>query len=98
MRILTLTSMFCYSVLALAQVDDNVAKPSFATGLSYKVEAEGSFSSEITPLWLQANKHGLSSFEGSNGYLRAGISRDLSVDEGHRWGIGFGVDLVGALN
>ena len=39
-------------------------------GLGYKVEAQGSFASGETPLWLNANKFGLSSLERNNGYRR----------------------------
>lgn len=67
-------------------------------GLGYKVEAEGSFSRGTTPLWLNANKYGLSSLENNNGYLRAAIERPLSVDSGRKWGIGYGVDLVVPFN
>ena len=67
-------------------------------GLGYMVEAQGSFSRGTTPLWLNANKHGLSSLEKNNGYLRAAVERPLRVDSGRRWGIGYGVDLVVPFN
>ena len=51
-----------------------------------------------TPLWLNANKYGLSSLEKNNGYLRAAALRPLSVDNSKKWGIGYGLDLVGAVN
>ncbi len=38
--------------------------------IDYKVEMQGSFSNTKTPLWLNANKHGLSSLEATNGYIR----------------------------
>ena len=36
-------------------------------GLEYKLEAQASLSDGKTPLWLNANKHGLSSLESTNG-------------------------------
>ena len=51
-------------------------------GLSYQAETGISFSGgEHTPFWLTANKQGLSSIEKNNGYLRAGIFRELENDK-----------------
>ena len=66
--------------------------------IEYKVEAQGSFSSGKTPLWLNANKYGLSSLEKNNGYFRAAVERPLEVDNERRWGIGYGLDLVAPFN
>lgn len=38
--------------------------------LAIDIETQGSFSNSNTPLWLNANKYGLSSLNASNGYLR----------------------------
>ena len=43
----------------------------------YKVESQVSFSDGKTPLWLNANKYGLSSLASTNGYLRASVVRSL---------------------
>ena len=67
-------------------------------GLEYKVEMQGSLSKGKTPLWLNANKYGLSSLETANGYLRGGIERPLSTDEGHKFGLGYGLDVVVPIN
>lgn len=67
-------------------------------GLGYRVETQASFSKDHTPLWLNANKYGLSSLEKANGYLRAAVERPLAMDSAHRWGIGYGVDLVAPLH
>jgi len=63
----------------------------------YQVQMQGSFSKDQTPLWLNANKYGLSSLDETNGYVRASVIRPLQTDSARRWGIGYGVDLVGAL-
>ena len=52
------------------------------------VEMQGSFSKGKTPLWLNANKHGLSSLEKNNGYLRGSLVRPLSADSARRWAVG----------
>lgn len=67
-------------------------------GLGYMVEAQGSFAHGNTPLWLNANKYGLSSLEKNNGYVRAAVERPLRVDSGRRWGVGYGVDLAVPFN
>lgn len=51
------------------------ASPAFAQdntedSLSINLEMQGSFSNSNTPLWLNANKYGLSSLSSSNGYFR----------------------------
>ena len=38
--------------------------------LSIELEMQGSYSNSRTPLWLNANKYGLSSLTASNGYVR----------------------------
>lgn len=70
------------------------AKQSLGDGLEYRLETSGSFSNEKTPLWLNANKYGLSSLEKQNGYLRGCLLRPLATDNAHHWGIGYGVDVV----
>jgi hypothetical protein len=66
--------------------------------LGYKVEMQGSFSHGKTPLWMNANKYGLSSLDKANGYLRAAVERPLSVDDDRKWGIGYGLDVAAAFN
>ena len=60
------------SLSAFAQNEDE--EP--VEGLHYKVEMQASLSrGDHEPLWLNANKYGLSSLDKSNGYLRASIER-----------------------
>ena len=47
-----------------------------------------------TPLWLNANKYGLSSLEQTNGYVRAGAFLPVQHDSLRQWKRGFGVDLA----
>ena len=65
-----------------------------AKGLQYGLEMQASLSEGKTPLWMNANKYGLSSLEESNGYMRAMVCRSLKEDSMRRWGIGYGADVV----
>ncbi len=83
-----------------AQFDDDwePAKKKPYEGVEYKVEMQLSASGDKTPLWLNANKYGLSSMDEFNGYLRGAVERPLKVDEPHTWGLGYGVDLAVPVN
>lgn len=67
-------------------------------GLGYNVETQVTVSNNVTPLWLNANKYGLSSLRDFNGYLRAGVERPIAVDSARRWALGYGIDLVAPLH
>jgi len=47
-----------------------------------------------TPLWLHANKYGLSSLETTNGYMRAAVVRPQEADSSRQWKRAFGVDMA----
>ncbi len=67
--------------------------------LEYNAEAQGTFGGgDHNPLWLNANKYGLSSLENNNAYLRGSVCRPLQNDSLRKWGIGYGVDLAVAAN
>ena len=76
----------------------DTARVQLLKGLEYKVELQGSLSKGKTPLWLNANKYGLSSLDATNGYVRGAVERPLSVDAGNKFGIGYGVDVVAPVN
>lgn len=68
---------------------------SLTDSIHYRVEVQTSLSSgDHTPLWLNANKYGLSSLKTENGYLRGAIERPLRVDDGLKWGLGYGIDMA----
>lgn len=69
-----------------------------AKGLEYDIEMQSTFSEGRTPLWLNANKYGLSSLDNTNGYLRAGVFRPLRTDSARRWGMGYGLDVAVPYN
>ena len=54
-------------------------------GMVQRYEMQVSGSDGCTPLWLNANKYGLSSLDSFNGYVRSGFERPLEVDEGKKW-------------
>lgn len=63
--------------------------------LHYGVEWQATRSGGAhTPLWLNANKYGLSSLETANGYVRGRLERRLPADDGRRWGVGYGLDAA----
>lgn len=66
-----------------------------ADSLHYKVEMQTTVGSgEHCPLWLNANRYGLSSVDCNYGYLRAALERPLSADDGRRWGLGYTADVA----
>ena len=65
--------------------------------LQLRTEAELTTSSgEYTPLWLQANRYGLSSLEKTNGYLRVALSRPAKADSLRQWRRGVCADVAAA--
>lgn len=65
------------------------------SNVEYKVEAsETGATGKNAPLWLTANRHGLSSIENSSGYLRAAVERNIQSDSTHHWKFGYAADLV----
>lgn len=73
-------------------------KLNFGENIHYNVEVQGSFSDDRTPLWLNANKYGLSSLDKNNGYLRGSVIRPLESDSARRWGVGYGIDVATTAN
>ena len=55
-------------------------------------------SGEHSPLWLNANKYGLSSTDQEYGYLRVGAFRPVESDSVKRWDYGYGADVALAYN
>ena len=68
---------------------------SLIDSVQYSAELQTTLAAgDHNPLWLNANRHGLSSIERTNGYLRGAIARPLAVDQDRRWGIGYGLDVA----
>lgn len=59
------------------------------------IETQASVSNNKTPLWLNANKYGLSSLNSANGYLRGSIGKTMtSRTDDKLFDYGFCADLV----
>ena len=72
-----------YSAAASAQIE-------------VRTEAQVSVASgDHTPLWLNANKYGLSSLKCNNGYVRVGAFRSIDNDSTRKWAWGAALDLAG---
>ena len=77
----------------------NAQTPDLTDGIKTSVEMSGTLSDgHYSPLWLNANKYGLSSIERNSGYIRGGVFRSAANDSLRKWDIGYGVDLVVAAN
>ena len=102
--LLTLSMVACLPHSANAQYawqedyERIASKMKLGNGITYKAEMQVSASKGKTPLWLNANKHGLSSLDEFNGYVRGAIVRPLSTDSARRWGIGYGADVAVPIN
>ncbi len=66
--------------------------------IELRTEAQLSVSDHATPLWLNANKYGLSSLDKTNGYGRIGVFRRLEADSARRWGWSAGADVAVAAD
>lgn len=88
-RLLPLLLCLCSTGAVFAQ------ERSLFDSLQYRAEMQGSLAGgDHSPLWLNANKYGMSSLKKANGYIRGAIMRPLSNDDGRRWGVGYGVDVA----
>lgn len=102
-RFTIIISMICQlPMVAMAQYawqnGEETDRVSLSGNIQGLVEMQGSVSNGKTPLWLNANKYGLSSLEKTNGYIRMSAVRPLETDSARRWGIGYGIDCAGALH
>lgn len=85
-------------IIILANHFTTLMSYTFIDGLVQRYEVQVSGSDRCTPLWLNANKYGLSSLESFNGYILGGLERSLKMDEGKKLGVGYGLDLVAPLH
>ena len=68
---------------------------SLTDSLQCRVELQGTVGGgSHSPLWLNANKYGLSSLKNNSGFVRGAVERPLSADDGKKWGIGYGADVA----
>lgn len=98
LRINTVVVAWAMASLAAAQQHDGAKKLNLTDNFQYSLETQVSVADGKTPLWLNANKYGLSSLEETNGYVRATVERPLKTDSLRKWGVGFGLDVAATHN
>ena len=79
--------LLTFIILAALSLNAQEDSRSLLNDLDYKVEFQSSVSDGQTPLWLNANKYGLSSLDEVNGYLRGMVERPLVADSARNWGL-----------
>lgn len=89
---------FILTFIALCGIATSVLGQSVTDSITYKVEMQSAYSNDKTPLWLNANRHGASSLESSNGYLRTAAIRNLSYDKSRKFDLGYGLDVIAPYN
>ena len=89
-----------HSMTFSAMVFMMTAIPMSATAQTeLRVEAQTTVSTgDNTPLWLNANKYGLSSLDLNNGYVRMGLFHPTTFDEDKKTSFGYGADVAMTYN
>lgn len=95
--ILTAMMMGCLSLFGQTEGGCNSRRDVFSDINAY-AETQTTVGNGRNPLWLNANKYGLSSLDSDNGYLRMAVERDVAADSCRRWGVGYGLDIAAAYN
>ena len=95
--ILTAMMMGCLSLFGQTEGSGNSRRDVFSDINAY-AETQTTVGNGRNPLWLNANKYGLSSLDSDNGYLRMAVERDVAADSCRRWGVGYGLDVAAAYN
>lgn len=95
--ILTAMMMGCLSLFGQTEGSGSSRRDVFSDINAY-AEAQTTVGNGRNPLWLNANKYGLSSLDSDNGYLRMAVERDVAADSCRRWGVGYGLDVAAAYN
>ncbi len=88
----------CLLLCSLSPILASAQKEDLANGLDIGIEVQASASNSKTPLWLNANKYGLSSLDKNNGYVRFSAIRPVVADSARSWKWGYGVDVAVAAN
>ena len=66
--------------------------------LEFVFERQITFGNGTTPLWLNANRYGLSSVDSDNGYLAFGVEGSKTLGNGNSWFLNFGAEIAVAYN
>ena len=88
-----------YIILCAVMPSANAQFSRLGHDIQYEASLQGiSSSGDIAPFWFTNNRYGLGTIENHSGLLRASIQRHAEADSLRKWRIGYGVDLVGAVN
>lgn len=103
MNKLLLTALSCMFMLPTAaqyreKEWEDTTKVKLWNDIDYKVEVQGGAAIGVTPLWLNANRYGLSSLKTLNGYLRGTVEKKMTDDYDRKFDVGYGLDLVAPVN
>lgn len=89
-----LLAVLFFPLCLMAQNEEESEKPDLKDGFTYFTERQITYSDGTTPLWLNANKYGLSSLTKFNQYSRTRFERKIETDSLCRWGVGYGLDVA----
>lgn len=81
-------------LLAAALLAVPVTAQTLTSGLRQAYEVQYAASHGQTPLWLNANRYGLSSLRGENGYVRGCVERPLRPETDGASSVGYGADVA----
>ena len=90
--------LFLPTAVSAQENADTQEKDGTSSDILYKVEAQASASHGKTPLWLNANKYGLSSLKQGNGYVRAAVGKEMSGFEEKKLDWSFCADVAVPVN
>jgi len=90
-KYLILLTLLCCNLVMYPQDADSLQ---VFKDVHYKLEMQAGFSAGKTPLWLHSNRHGLSSLEKTNGYMRGSLERSVNTDSCRKWALGYGIDMA----
>lgn len=67
-------------------------------GVEYNIERQVTFGNGNNPLWLNANKYGLSGINSDNGFVRLGVDGGNSLGSRGNWHLDYGADFAVGYN
>lgn len=100
-RLFAAMPLLCLAVAGQSQATDGGGNALSRASRNITIGAEAGVaasSGNDTPLWLTANRYGLSGMKGDYGYLRASAFHSTAADSARKWRIGWGADLAGGYD
>lgn len=94
----TLCGVLLFAMPLMAAEEADSTRRNWLHETEVMAELSGTASTgSYAPLWLTANRYGLSSVKQYSGYLRARVERDIANDSTRKWRVGYGLDLAVAV-